>query len=356
MTIPPPDFIGSPSDWRKPEQAQPVERGIFALEVDGTVAHLSTTGNLRRRIARVFRTLEPDARPIRALGWVSHSKLQSALILYRLAREFFPHEYLKRTHLRMPWFVGLQTSDPFPRFVLGNRIGTGWDPAVGPFSHRDSAQLFLQTLESSFLLRKCVETLHPSEDHPGCIYGEIRQCLRPCQRAVENERYLNESAQASAFLREGGRRMLTQLRDERQTAAETMDFERAAEMHRRIEKLTEAQAARGAIVADVWSFNGVAVEFVSESGNLQLFPFRQGLWGEMLTTSAAGVSGLETALQETLPVRFQQMEAAGDRLEHLAIFARWYYSSWRQGLWFPFEDVRTLPCRRIARGVQKLLR
>ena len=43
-----------------------------------------------------------------------------------------------------------------------------------------------------FQLRRCQEDLAPSPGHPGCIYGEMGKCLRPCQEAVSREEYAGE--------------------------------------------------------------------------------------------------------------------------------------------------------------------
>jgi ABC-type lipoprotein release transport system permease subunit len=45
-----------------------------------------------------------------------------------------------------------------------------------------------------FQMRRCEENLAPSPSHPGCVYGEMNMCLRPCQQAVTPEEYASESA------------------------------------------------------------------------------------------------------------------------------------------------------------------
>ena len=35
---------------------------------------------------------------------------------------------------------------------------------------------------------------------------------------------------------------------------------------------------------------------------------------------------------------------------------RWYFSSWRDGDWFPFRGLEDLNYRRLVRGISNLLR
>jgi hypothetical protein len=42
-----------------------------------------------------------------------------------------------------------------------------------------------------------------------------------------------------------------------------------------------------------------------------------------------------------------------DRQEHLALLARWFYSTWRDGAWIPFEVGRHIPYRRMVSAISR---
>jgi len=117
-------------DLEEQMAALPTTAGLFAVWVDGRVTYLSSAPNLQRRVRRTVARLsrfrgQGDEHSIVMHCWASSSKLGSSLLLYRLAKVYFPGEYLQRVHLRMPWFVALLTRDPFPRLILTNRIPAG---------------------------------------------------------------------------------------------------------------------------------------------------------------------------------------------------------------------------------------
>jgi len=46
--------------------------------------------------------------------------------------------------------------------------------------------------------------------------------------------------------------------------------------------------------------------------------------------------------------------AAKTRGEHVALLARWFYSSWRDGEWIPFARREEPPYRRLVRAISKV--
>lgn len=46
--------------------------------------------------------------------------------------------------------------------------------------------------------------------------------------------------------------------------------------------------------------------------------------------------------------------AVQERQEHLALLARWYYSSWRDGEWLPFADTLHIPYRKLVNAISRI--
>ncbi len=362
MKVPPPLTIRvtatEPIDVWKELARKP---GVFALEVSGQVTHLSATGNLGRRAARIMKSVPQSAGEVLIHCWPTGSKLQTSLLLYDLARKYFPATYLQRLHLRMPWFTSLLAQDQFPRLVVSNRLPPGARPVIGPFQSREAAQLYGERVQSAFLLRRCTETLLPSPDHPGCLYGEIKQCLRPCQCAVSGSEYGTEAATVASFLQDGGRRTVPALVAIRDQATQATDFEAAAKLHKQIEKLREAMSVGNSIATDLPTFHGIAIVLDPQAREVQLFPIAEGLWQGMTTLSFAeageGSASLEAVLRSRLEAASEGSNSNRvDALEHIALFSRWYFSSWRQGEWLPFAAPDQLPYRKLMRTVARLVR
>jgi excinuclease UvrABC nuclease subunit len=230
-------------------------------------------------------------------------------------------------------------------------------PRFGPFRSRESAQLYEEHLLALHQLRRCTETLTPSPDHPGCIYGEMNQCLRPCQCVVSPEEYATESRRVADFLSTAGRSALQPLSAVRDRAAADLDFEQAALAHKRIEKVQAAISTRDKVIASVDQFHGIALTRAADPDSVNLWPMFAGYWQPSLNLYLQQETrSLDSLLRERLHLVFQSPLDAGNRLEQMALFSRWYYSSWRDGQWFPFEALHQLNYRRLVKAMSDLMK
>jgi excinuclease ABC subunit C len=331
-----------------------------------THLHLGWSANLARRLTRLLVSSHTGPGPVSRLRenlsrvecWATGSRLESSLLMYELAKLHFPDQYVKRLRLRMPWFVGLTASDPFPRVVVANRISRKEGTFFGPFPNRDLAQRYEQEVVGLFQVRRCVERLTPDPAHPGCIYGEMNQCLRPCQCAVTAEEYASEVKRVSEFLATNGRSTISVLSAARERACDSTDFEQAAHIHKRIEKVNAAASARDEVIRDIQQFNGVALTRGVQSRQFRLWPMLEGLWQEPITldfgTEEAQTKSLDYELRERVSQSLGNVNTEGKRIEDLAIFSRWYFSSWRDGHWYPFRSIADLNYRRLVREISKM--
>ncbi len=289
--------------------------------------------------------------------WQVSSRLETSLILYELTRTHYPDTYLRRLHLRMPWFIGLTSTKSFARLEVSSRLGRLTAERFGPFRTREAAQLYQENLEALHQLRRCTETLSPSPEHAGCIYGEMNQCLRPCQCAVSPQEYASEAARVADFLNTAGKSALQPLAATRDRAAAEMDFEQAALAHKRIEKVQAAIAIRDPVVQSVENFHGIALTRANQAGAVNLWPVFAGYWQPVITLQLQQhTRSLDSMLRECLESALAEPAREGDRLEHLAIFSRWFYASTRDGQWFPLETLRQLNYRRLVRAISDLVK
>ena len=368
LTVPAPiSFDPKSAGLREQIDALPAGAGIYLLHARTGTPHLARSGNLQRRMRRLFfaeqrgsDTASARLRESVAIVecWTTGSRLESSLVMHSLARQHHPDDYLFRLKLRIPWFVGLTLADPFPRLAVVNRVPKRESMLLGPFASRASAQIYEQQVAGLFQIRRCTDGLKPSPEHPGCVYGEMNQCMRPCQCAVTREEYGAETQRVNDFLATNGRAALSVLTTARDRAAEQTDFEQAAQIHKQVEKMRAASTARDEVVGNVYRMNGVALTRGVEAGEFRLWPMREGYWQDGLRLDIAQddeqAKSLDQTLRELLSTGLRLPVKQGSRAEDLAIFARWYYSSWRDGTWFPFRTIEDLNYRKLVKEISAL--
>jgi excinuclease ABC subunit C len=343
--------------------------GVYALRHGNRIVHLSWCAHLSRRIARLLSRNDAADTSLgsrmRAAGvilhcWPTSSKLESSLVMYEALRAEGTGNFRKRLRLRLPWFVSLTARDPFPRLSVLNRIPSASEPVFGPFRFRESAQRYADDVAGSFHIRKCTDALVPDASHPGCIYGEMKQCLRPCQQAVSPAEYIAEVKRVHGFLATNGSTDLRALIQARDDAARALQFEEAASFHKAIAKLKEIGKEREDLVEDARSFSGLALTRGSGLRTVRLWPMKNGLWCQSHQITVAEDTTPEALAQTLGPslttLQSDEREVEGDIADHLAILVRWYHSSWRDGHWYPLPPGSKLSVRRISRAAFQLLK
>jgi excinuclease ABC subunit C len=348
--------------------ALPDSSGIYAYSARGQAPHFSWSINLKRRLKRLLVSTRDGVPPLLrddvdfVKFWLTGSRLEISLVMYELAKLYNPSGYAKQLRLRLPWFVGLTARSALPRLEVRNRLSRGPShdnsAVFGPFFSRDLAQRYEQEVLGLFQLRRCTDVLEPHAAHPGCIYGEMNQCLRPCQCAVSPEEYAGEAARVLDFLETNGQSSVTSLSGARQKASSEMDFEMAAQIHKRLERVNAAAATRDRSITSVGAFNGVALTPAFGERQFRLWPIVAGYWQEPvpvdLSSEAPRARSLDREVRELLESSLQSPQTAGRPVEHLALFSRWYYSSWRDGHWFPFRTLADLNYRKLVRELSKM--
>ena len=176
------DIIADLADLDAALAALPNCPAVFLVWPSEGEPYLSKTGMLRRRLLRLLKERE---RPSRLLN-LRHtaSALESSLLFYRLARVHFPETYRELMKLRLPPYLKLVLSNPFPRSQISTHLSRSGALFFGPFHSRVSAERFESQFLDLYQMRRCQEDLAPSPGHPGCMYGEMGMCLRPCQQVV----------------------------------------------------------------------------------------------------------------------------------------------------------------------------
>jgi excinuclease ABC subunit C len=348
-------------------EAIPNLPAVFLLWPKQGAPYLSKTAQLRRRLLRLLK--ERD-RPSRLLNLrhtaarieyqLTASVLEASVLHYETAKQHFPDTYADIIRLRLPPYVKLLLTNEFPRTHITTHLARTAGISFGPFRTRVNAERFESQFLDLFQIRRCQEDLVPSPAHPGCIYGEMGMCLRPCQQVVGPAEYSTEAERVAEFLRTGGRSLLDPVTRSRDRLSEEMNFEEAGRQHKRYEKIQEVLKLRDELACDIDRLQGVGITPSREAGSVELWFMRDGNWQTPQTFRFEGQGGkpvsLDQQLRETLAGVSGRKLTVRERQEYLALLARWYYSSWRDGEWLSYESDDAIPYRKLVHAISRVAR
>ncbi len=327
---------------------------VFSIQAGDQSVYLARTSALGRRLRRVMKLWNLAQVAAAIEYWPTHSRLEAALYHYFAARRLYGEGYQRRIRLRSPAYVKLLLGNRFPRLQVTSRLTGGRALFYGPFRTRAAAETFATACLDLFQLRRCQDDLVPSPDHPGCVYGEMNLCLRPCQQICSEEEYASEAARLADFLHSDGAALLRSARSARDRLSEEMNFEEAARQHRRVENIEATLALRGELARELTRLHGVAI-LPGEGGAVKLWFMVKGWWQapRQLRFLEAGLpvdAQLKQVTTSLSPVEGTLVE----RQEHLAILAGWRFSRLTDGEWLPFDDFSSIPYRRFANAVARV--
>jgi len=333
---------------------------VFLLWPHAGAPYLAKTSRLGQRLARLLGARDRPSRFLNLRGiagrleyWLTGSSLEQSLISYELARRHFPDDYGRRLRLRSPSYVKLILTNAFPRTQVTSRLGGG-NLHYGPFPTRAAAERFENTFLDLYQLRRCQEDLDPSPAHPGCIYGEMGKCLRPCQQVVTVEEYAGETHRVEEFLASSGRSLLDSVKSARDRLSEEMDFEGAARQHQRFQQAEEVLKLAGDLARDVRNLHGVAVTRSAAPDAVELWFLRSGSWLAPQRIDLRDQVSLDHRLREAVSKPEGEPLSARTKHEHMALLVRWYHSSWRDGEWLVMDSPVAAPYRRLVNAVHRV--
>ena len=338
----------------------PNTAAVFLVWAGESSAYLAKTSMLRRRLARILRPPEGgrslSLRSVftRIEYWQTGSAFESTLLHYELAKRHFPESYLKLTRLRMPAYVRLILSNEFPRTQVTTRMTGGASLYYGPFRTRGSAEQFETQLLDLFQVRRCQDNLEPRPEHPGCIYGEMNMCLRPCQQVVSVEEYRSEANRVAHFLETNGAAALSGAEAARDRLSDEMNFEEAARQHKRIERIQGVLALRDDLVRDIERLYVIVIAKSALPDAVTLWFCCRGTWQAPVQFALASDVSLDRRLRDLIGGLQPEQARLSDREEHLALLARWAYSSWRDGELLLFDALDRAPYRKLVRAISRV--
>jgi excinuclease ABC subunit C len=324
---------------------------------------------LRRRLERLLGPLDPSSKRLnlrdfaRAVRYrVTGSKLEQTLTYYQHAKRIFPQRYKKLMRLRPPAVLKVNLRNAYPRCFVTRRISVDalGVPAsgtyYGPFASRKAAEYFSSQVLDFFKVRRCQIKIRRDPAFPGCLYSEMKMCLAPCFAGCSKEEYDSEVSRLVTFLETNGESLRSALEQDRESASEELDFEKASAFHKKIDKLNDALRGRPELVRRVQDLDAVILQRAAEEQTVAVFPVAAGWLAEPFFLRFAELASQPRSVEELIRDRLEGekvRECAGDLGENLWLVARWFYGKPRDGeIFFREKDW---PYRRILRACSRIL-
>ena len=292
----------------------PASPGVYRMmDTEGEVIYVGKARSLKARVTNYTRL---DGNPVRIQRMIAstHSMefvrtetegealLLEANLIKRLKPRF---NVLLRDDKSFPYIL-IATDHEAPEIMLHR--GTRRRPGhyFGPFASAGAVRRTITSLQKAFLLRSCTASFYASRTRP-CLLHQIKRCAAPCTGEISIPDYQVLVDEARQFLSGKSKSVQAHLSGEMNSAAESLDFERAALLRDRLSAL--------ALVQSQGDFTSNAVEeadvfAVAQEGGqfcVQVFFFRAFQnWGNHAFRPRADASLTEAEVLEAFMGQFYE--------------------------------------------------
>ncbi|HGS2953040.1 TPA: excinuclease ABC subunit UvrC [Streptococcus pneumoniae] len=196
---------------------------------NGSIIYVGKAKNLRNRVRSYFRgshDTKTEALVSEIVDFefiVTESNIEALLLEINLIKENKPKYNIMLKDDKSYPFIKI-TNERYPRLIITRQVKKDGGLYFGPYPDVGAANEIKRLLDRIFPFRKC--TNPPSKV---CFYYHIGQCMAHtiCKK---DEAYFKSMAQeVSDFLKGQDNKIIDELKGKMAAAAQTMEFERAAE-------------------------------------------------------------------------------------------------------------------------------
>ena len=233
----------------------PAQPGVYLMKGEaGEVLYVGKAINLRNRVRSYFQASADHSPKVHRLVWtmadlefiVTASELEALILECTLIKRHRPRYNVRfKDDKRYP-YIRITWQEDFPRVQVVRRMSRDGARYFGPYASSAAMRQTLDLLRRIFPYLTCKRNI-TGTDNRACLYYHIKRCTGPCIGAVSKEEYRDMMEQVCLFLQGKGEEIITSLKRSMESAAERLEFERAATLRDQIQAVEQVISHQRAV-------------------------------------------------------------------------------------------------------------
>lgn len=215
---------------------------------DGAILYVGKAKNLKARLASYFRKtgLTPKTQALvsriaRVEVTVTASETEALILEQNLIKSNRPpYNILLRDDKSYP-YIFISSGEDYPRISFHRGAKKKRGDYFGPFPNVGAVKESLNFLQKTFRIRQCEDSVYNNRTRP-CLQYQIKRCTAPCVEFVSPEDYKTDLHHTQLFLTGNSDKLLSELADQMDSAAQQLQFEKAAAYRDQITALRTVQS------------------------------------------------------------------------------------------------------------------
>jgi excinuclease ABC subunit C len=228
----------------------PESPGVYLWrDREGTVLYVGKAKRLRSRVrsniaADVAQSVKTYALMQSVAGLetiVVPSEAHALILEANLIKEYHPKYNIALRDDKSYPYIKVTVAEPFPRVWVTRHLIDDGSRYFGPYTDVGAMRRALNVVKRIFTVRSCNYDMPKHMPERPCLDYYIKRCKAPCILAQTQEEYRAMIDEVLVFLEGRANEVKKRVRERMRLAAESLDFERAAELRDALNHLEQME-------------------------------------------------------------------------------------------------------------------
>lgn len=232
----------------------PDKPGVYIMKNENNhIIYVGKAINLKNRVRQYFQASASKSAKVHAMVEnirdfeyiITANELEALILECNLIKKHRPrYNVMLKDDKHYP-YIKVTTNESFPRVLKVREIKKDGAKYFGPYTDTKAVNQTIQLISKIFPIRSCNKNIEKiaGKERP-CLNAHINQCIAPCTGKVSKEEYNKLVNSVLLFLEGKQQELLSELEVKMEKYAESLEFEKAAELRDQIEavkKINEKQ-------------------------------------------------------------------------------------------------------------------
>ncbi len=262
----------------------PQKPGCYLFkDASGEVLYVGKALNLRHRVRSYFQSgAQHNRRTMLLVSKVAHiewivvgSELEALILEMNLIKKHRPHFNIRLKDDKRYPYIKVHWAEDYPKVTVTRRMLGDGARYFGPYTSVWAVHQTLDILRRIFPYLTCDREI-TGKDQRACLYYDIKLCLAPCIGAIDRNNYRLMIDDLCKFLEGRTEPIVSRLRIEMERAAESLQFERAAQLRDQLHAIENVIKRQRVVSTEYIDSDVLALARVEDEACVQIFFIRGG--------------------------------------------------------------------------------
>mgnify|MGYP003257999635 FL=1 len=257
------------------------EPGVYLWKDEkGRIIYVGKAINLRNRVKSYVR--KDSNRAVKVAAMMNHAadletivvanEMEALILENTLIKENRPRYNIRLRDDKTYPYIKVTVQEDYPRIFMTRRILRDGARYFGPFADAGAVHRVLKLMQAALRLRTCRSM---KVERP-CLQYHLHHCDAPCVNYITRCEYRRQAEAAIDVLEGRNPDFVRELREKMETAAENLEFEKAAMYRDRLEALKVIQEQQDIVTTGAGDMDVIGIAAEAGQTCVQIYKIRGG--------------------------------------------------------------------------------